>query len=144
MKNVYKFAAAIFLVIVVAGLTPIISFSHSGRTDGNGGHYDNFTGEYHYHHGYPAHQHTNGVCPYNYKENNTTNTTSTNNSSQGIPWYVYVIIVAVAVTGFLLDLKFDGKVSKFSVYAAFCILFSPFFIISWIFRFVGWIIKKFK
>lgn len=34
-----------------------------GRTDGNGGHIDGATGEYHFHHGYPAHQHINGVCP---------------------------------------------------------------------------------
>lgn len=40
------------------------SFAHSGRTDSNGGHYDRSTGEYHYHHGYSAHQHPNGVCPY--------------------------------------------------------------------------------
>lgn len=38
--------------------------AHSGKTDANGGHWDNSTGEYHYHHGYPAHQHTNGICPY--------------------------------------------------------------------------------
>lgn len=38
--------------------------AHPGRTDANGGHWDNSTGEYHYHHGYPAHQHTNGICPY--------------------------------------------------------------------------------
>ena len=31
-----------------------------------GGHYDTTTGTYHYHHGYPAHQHTNGICPYDY------------------------------------------------------------------------------
>ena len=38
--------------------------AHSGKTDASGGHWDNSTGEYHYHHGYPAHQHTNGICPY--------------------------------------------------------------------------------
>lgn len=38
--------------------------AHSGGTDSNGGHYNHSTGEYHYHHGYPAHQHINGVCPY--------------------------------------------------------------------------------
>ena len=37
---------------------------HSGGTDGDGGHYDHSAGEYHYHHGYPAHQHPNGECPY--------------------------------------------------------------------------------
>lgn len=34
-----------------------------GGTDGNGGHADRLTGEYHFHHGFPAHQHINGVCP---------------------------------------------------------------------------------
>ena len=41
-----------------------ISYTHSGRTDSNGGHYNRSTGEYHYHHGYSAHQHPNGICPY--------------------------------------------------------------------------------
>ena len=34
-----------------------IVFAHSGGTDANGGHYDHSSGEYHYHHGQPAHQH---------------------------------------------------------------------------------------
>ena len=38
--------------------------AHSGRTDSRGGHYDRSTGEYHYHHGYSAHQHPGGICPY--------------------------------------------------------------------------------
>ena len=42
--------------------------AHSGRTDASGGHWDSYTGEYHYHHGYPAHQHTNGICPYEYDD----------------------------------------------------------------------------
>ena len=41
-----------------------ISFAHSGGTDSQGGHYNHSTGEYHFHHGYHAHQHPNGVCPY--------------------------------------------------------------------------------
>lgn len=45
-------------------LLALPAYAHSGRTDGAGGHYDRFSGEYHYHHGYPAHQHPNGVCPY--------------------------------------------------------------------------------
>lgn len=44
--------------------------AHSGRTDANGGHTDHSTGKYHYHHGYPAHDHYDidgdGIvdCPY--------------------------------------------------------------------------------
>lgn len=41
--------------------------AHSGRTDSAGGHHDNKNvsglGPYHYHHGYPAHLHPNGVAP---------------------------------------------------------------------------------
>lgn len=63
-------------------ITPV--FAHSGRTDSNGGHYDRSTGEYHYHHGYSAHQHYDmdgdGIpdCPYNFKD-----TTSHSSGSSG-------------------------------------------------------------
>lgn len=44
------------------------ALAHSGRTDASGGHRDNKNasglGSYHYHHGYEAHLHPNGVCPY--------------------------------------------------------------------------------
>lgn len=49
--------------------------AHRGGTDGSGGHIDHSTGEYHYHHGYDAHQHYdmdgNGTidCPYNFNDN---------------------------------------------------------------------------
>lgn len=58
--------------------------AHSGGTDANGGHYNRSTGEYHYHHGYPAHQHVDGVCPYD-KSNKTTNhsTSGTSRASSG-------------------------------------------------------------
>ena len=42
--------------------------AHKGRTDAQGGHYNRTTGEYHYHHGYPEHQHFNGECPYQDEE----------------------------------------------------------------------------
>lgn len=63
----------ILLVILGCVLLTLPILAHSGRTDSNGGHYDNSTGTYHYHHGYPAHQHYDmngdGVkdCPYLYK-----------------------------------------------------------------------------
>lgn len=52
-------------VLVLAAVLCLGSASaHPGRTDANGGHHVTATGEYHYHHGYPAHQHPGGVCPY--------------------------------------------------------------------------------
>ena len=60
----YKFSFCIIavLLILIASLVP--AFAHSGKTDSSGGHYDSSTGEYHYHHGYSAHSHPNGECPY--------------------------------------------------------------------------------
>lgn len=78
MKFVRTKRIAVFLLV---GLTMCSSLlAHSGRTDSNGGHKDNKNksglGSYHYHCGeYPAHLHTNGVCPYK----------STGNISDGIP-----------------------------------------------------------
>lgn len=60
-KKICCVALALLLLITPA-------HAHSGRTDSNGGHYDHSTGEYHYHHGYPAHQHPNGVCPYDFDD----------------------------------------------------------------------------
>lgn len=62
-----------FLLAFLLLLSPTV-LAHSGGTDANGGHYDRSTGEYHYHHGYPAHQHYDmngdGVvdCPYNFDD----------------------------------------------------------------------------
>lgn len=47
-------------IIVFISLLLLLSISvsaHGGRTDSSGGHIDSSTGEYHYHHGFPAHQH---------------------------------------------------------------------------------------
>lgn len=60
-----KKAIAVVLCLIFAFSA---ASAHSGRTDANGGHWDRSTGEYHYHHGYPAHQHPGGVCPYNYND----------------------------------------------------------------------------
>lgn len=72
----------IFLVLVVAllCLLTITVLAHSGRTDSSGGHWNRSTGEYHYHHGEPAHQHYQGVCPYS-EEESTSDVHEYNNSS---------------------------------------------------------------
>lgn len=54
------------LVLVLALLLSLPVFAHSGGTDSNGGH--NGPGGYHYHHGYPAHQHEGGECPYDFDD----------------------------------------------------------------------------
>lgn len=57
------------LTVIFCLLLVLTSASaHPGGTDGSGGHWDHSAGEYHYHHGYPAHQHTDGICPYDYDD----------------------------------------------------------------------------
>lgn len=58
MRRIFALICALLLGgALPAGATP-------GGTDRSGGHTDRLTGEYHYHHGYPAHQHVGGTCPY--------------------------------------------------------------------------------
>lgn len=75
MKAIKRITAVLFvsLTLIVAfpteiGTLSITAEAHGGRTDSNGGHRDTKNasglGSYHYHHGYPAHLHTNGICPY--------------------------------------------------------------------------------
>lgn len=66
---------------------PIVVYAHPGRTDSNGGHTDHSTGEYHYHHGYPEHDHYDmdgdGYldCPYDFDDKTGS---SSNDSSSGL------------------------------------------------------------
>ena len=73
-----KYYRRIILISFLLSLFIIsVSYAHPGKTDANGGHYDSSTGEYHYHHGYPAHQHPDGICPYSYNLNNSNPTFDT-------------------------------------------------------------------
>ena len=51
---------------------PTYVYAHPGRTDSSGGHTNHSTGEYHYHHGYSAHDHYDMDddgdidCPYDF------------------------------------------------------------------------------
>ena len=68
-----KIIVALLVIACIFSIMLPIS-AHSGDTDSNGGHYDHSSGEYHYHHGYPAHQHYDingdGIkdCPYLYND----------------------------------------------------------------------------
>lgn len=72
-KNKYVILLCIALIIFLS----FTAYAHPGRTDGNGGHYNRSDGTYHYHHGYPEHQHINGQCPYDFHD-------MTNHNSGGI------------------------------------------------------------
>lgn len=88
MGNIKK---RLFIIIIIAACVSFLAIAisaHSGKTDSHGGHYDRSTGEYHYHHGYPAHDHydIDGDgdidCPYTYKyyADNSNSSNSGNNT----------------------------------------------------------------
>ena len=78
----------ILLCIIIFLISQVQIFAHSGRTDSNGKHYDSSTGEYHFHHGYAAHQHTDlnddGIpdCPYDFDDKTGESSGSSSSSSQ--------------------------------------------------------------
>ena len=74
--------SSLLFVLLLVSLT-CTAYAHPGKTDSNGGHHDRSTGEYHYHHGYPAHQHYGGVCPYAYDDRTGQNSGSSGSSSSG-------------------------------------------------------------
>lgn len=87
------------LLIVLCLFLCLASVSaHSGRTDANGGHRDSSTGEYHYHHGYSAHQYPNGVCPYASTGSGSSSSSESTDSSDGsLNRYVQAAITGVPV-----------------------------------------------
>lgn len=100
-------------------LFPCVAYAHPGRTDANGGHYNRSTGEYHYHHGYPEHQHENGICPYdfddrtgynsgnsgtgeNLNKSNSTTTSVSHKKESGVSALEWMIIFALMVSSVLM------------------------------------------
>lgn len=71
--NKFSKIVCVALVVIMLFAISVTCYAHKGNTDSKGGHYDSSTGAYHYHHGYPAHQHTGGVCPYDYDDKTSSN-----------------------------------------------------------------------
>ena len=80
---------SLLICCIILLFLPSVS-AHRGRTDSRGGHIDHSTGEYHYHHGYSAHQHTDlngdGIpdCPYDFDDQtgSASGSSSSRSSSQ--------------------------------------------------------------
>lgn len=76
----------LLLVLLICLSLSIDVYAHPGRTDSAGGHTDHSTGQYHYHHGEPPHQHTDkngdGIleCPYGYEGKSKSSNSSTPSS----------------------------------------------------------------
>ena len=88
----------LFLILLLSSITVFIlttnASAHSGKTDWQGGHTDSSTGDYHYHHGYPAHDHYDmdgdgkADCPYDF-DDKTNHSSSTGKSSGSSTGYTY-------------------------------------------------------
>ncbi len=86
MKKYIQKIVSILIIILTILSIQINVYSHSGRTDANGGHRDNKNksglGSYHYHcGGHPAHLHPNGVCPYSSSGRSSTSSSSSSSTS---------------------------------------------------------------
>lgn len=101
-----------FFVLAFIILIAFSSYAHPGRTDGNGGHYNRSTGEYHYHHGYPEHQHPGGVCPYDKPNTETISKSSTNLSKTSIAIFDSDSLVSPATTAKSSDYSADYQKLK--------------------------------
>lgn len=74
-EDMKKFLFSLVLIAALICSLTLAAKAHPGGTDGKGGHTKSSTGEYHYHHGYSAHDHYDmdgdGIddCPYDFKDN---------------------------------------------------------------------------
>ncbi|MBR5873143.1 MAG: hypothetical protein IKY90_00235 [Oscillospiraceae bacterium] len=53
-------------ILLLSVLSVITAYAHPGSLDEYGGHVDYDSDEYHYHHGWPAHEHNGDYCEYNW------------------------------------------------------------------------------
>lgn len=102
-----RFTLALSLLLVLTFFST--ASAHPGNTDEYGGHVDKSTAIYHFHHGEPAHYHTNNICPYDVfpepteapgRSYSSENKNSDTSSSDDIPlFWMIVIIGAIAYVG---------------------------------------------
>lgn len=78
-----KMMKRVLFVLLTLFICGSVVSAHSGQTDAQGGHWDSTGGGYHYHHGYPAHSHINGECPYNFDDRTGWNSGESGSSGGG-------------------------------------------------------------
>jgi hypothetical protein len=120
------------LIIFIILLSVYPAFAHSGRTDANGGHHVTATGEYHYHHGYPAHQHPNGQCPYDFDDqtgvnsgsgggssnsSNNYSTAASNRSDDDSPFNIFwehpfFSLFLIFIIGYIIKININNAIEK--------------------------------
>ena len=122
MKKYIKKILSVFIIIIGILSIQISVYSHSGRTDANGGHRDNKNksglGSYHYHcGGHPAHLHPNGVCPYSSSGKSSTSGSSSgsgSSSSSSATKTTTSIPTSIAVREIQIDKKVENIVFDYN------------------------------
>ena len=77
----------LLITVTLCLLLSVVAFAHPGGTDSSGGHYNRSTGEYHFHHGHSAHQHTDkdgdGIldCPFDFDDKTGSSSGSSSSSN---------------------------------------------------------------
>ena len=104
----------LFTTLLLFPLLIIAVIAHPGGTDGSGGHTNHSTGEYHYHHGYPAHQHTNGECPYDFDDKTNhgsggNSTTKSEDKELRAFWWVTIFLAIAAGIAILIIKIIDNR-----------------------------------
>lgn len=140
--NTLKKAALSVLLVILLFMLAITAAAHPGSTDEDGGHVDRSTGEYHYHHGYPAHNHydvdDDGQidCPYDFEDEKSNEDDDGRKEERGIDMSFFdvigimvLIFVAAALLNYygryLEDQKIDNFLSKcISVLSIICLILS--------------------
>lgn len=88
MKKLSVFIKGLVIAVLTLSLFITVCFAHPGRTDSDGGHHDynnvSGLGSYHYHNGFPAHLHEDGLCPYVIKGGTTKDCTGASKSGSSI------------------------------------------------------------
>lgn len=133
--KIRKLLLSISALIIIAQLLPATVRAHPGDTDENGGHTVADTGEYHYHHGYPAHDHYDidgdGVadCPYDFDDSSvrfsfmsspglsdsSNSPTPAVDSSSGSDYTLCFILFLLAMT-VLIPLLFEFKEPMLNIF----------------------------
>lgn len=98
MKKYIRYIFSLLCCIALSTAILITASAHPGGTNADGGHWDYDAGEYHYHHGYPAHDHydSNGDgivdCPYDFDDQtgiNSGSPSSGGTNSRSYSFYDY-------------------------------------------------------
>lgn len=137
------FLKTIKIILSVISLMLVLSFccfAHSGGTDNNGGHTDHSTGKYHYHHGMPAHDHEQGLCPYDF--DTTKEYEDAVKSEKQQKTIITISIILGASLLIFLHIITGGESSAYIIDTLCHLIFLPFVIIYHVFVGIFYIPKK--